>query len=102
VTREILAKLERHGVPAAEVRDPRAAVRDPRVVSRGESVPLAHPDHGAIGDVYGMGMPIRFSDAVASFDRPAPAPGQDNEQVYGGLLGYSPAQLVELRALDVI
>jgi CoA:oxalate CoA-transferase len=101
-TREILAKLEAHGVPVAEVREPRAAVRDPRVVARGESVPLVHPTYGTIGDVYGMGMPIRFSEAVATLDRPAPAPGQDNEEVYGGLLGYSHEQMVELRADDVI
>jgi crotonobetainyl-CoA:carnitine CoA-transferase CaiB-like acyl-CoA transferase len=101
-TREVLAKLEQQEVPATEVRDPRAAVRDPRVVARGESVPLAHPAYGAVGDVYGMGMPIRFSDAVATFDRPPPAPGQDNEEVYGGLLGYSHQQLVELRARGVI
>jgi crotonobetainyl-CoA:carnitine CoA-transferase CaiB-like acyl-CoA transferase len=101
-TREILATLEAYEVPAAEVRDPRAAVRDPRVVTRGESVPLAHPTYGAVGDVYGMGMPIRFSGATAAFDSPSPTPGQHNDRVYGDLLGYSVEQFAELYALDVI
>ena len=41
---EVIAALDKWGVPAAEVRDPQDAVRDPRVVSRGETVPLAHPE----------------------------------------------------------
>ena len=55
------------GVPAAEVRDPKDAVRDPRVVSRGETVPLAHPKYGEVEDVYGMGMPIKFSASASRF-----------------------------------
>src|SRR5580693_6028133 len=42
---EVIAALEEHGVPVAEVRDPKDAVRDPRVVSRGETVPLLHPKY---------------------------------------------------------
>ena len=64
---EVIAALEEYGVPAAEVRNPEDAVRDPRVVSRGETVPLAHPKYGAVEDVYGMGMPIKFSGAQAGF-----------------------------------
>ena len=42
-TAVLLPLLERHGVPAAEVRSPADAVRDPRVLARGETVPLEHP-----------------------------------------------------------
>ena len=62
-TAELLPLLERHGVPAAEVRSPRDAVRDPRVQARGETVPLEHPQFGRVADVVGMGVPITFSDA---------------------------------------
>jgi crotonobetainyl-CoA:carnitine CoA-transferase CaiB-like acyl-CoA transferase len=101
-TRDVLARLEAEGVPAAEVREPRAAIRDARVVARGESVPLVHPTYGAVGDLYGMGLPIRFSAAAASLDRPPPAPGEHNDQVYGDLLGYSREKVAELRELGVI
>ncbi len=73
---EVVACLEKWGVPAAEVRDPKEAVRDPRVVSRGETVPLAHPKYGMVEDVYGMGMPIKFSRAQAGFDKPPPGLGR--------------------------
>src|SRR4030095_8519812 len=80
-TAELLPLLERHRVPAAEVRSPREAVRDARVLARGETVPLEHPTFGSVADVIGMGVPITFSDASAGCLRPAPAVGQDNALV---------------------
>jgi CoA:oxalate CoA-transferase len=99
---EVVAALEAHGVPAAEVREPENAVRDPRVVSRGETVPLPHPKYGMVEDVYGMGMPIKFSGAQAGFDEPPPGLGEHNSKVYCGLLGYSEERLEELKAQRVI
>jgi crotonobetainyl-CoA:carnitine CoA-transferase CaiB-like acyl-CoA transferase len=98
----ILARLERDQVPCAEVREPAQAIRDPRVVGRGDTVPLEHPVHGIVADIYGTGLPISFSDAASGFDRPAPSLGQHNQEVYGDLLGYSAGRLDELRANGVI
>jgi CoA:oxalate CoA-transferase len=101
-TAEAIAKLDAAGVPSAEVRHPDAAMRDPQVVARRETVPLAHPKYGEVGDVYGMGMPIHFSGATAEFDHPAPALGEHNEAVYGGILGYSSEKIAALRSRKVI
>lgn len=101
-SRQALAKLDAGGVPAAEVRDTNAAVRDPQVIARGETVPLAHPKYGAVGDVYGMGLPIRFSGSTAGFDKPSPALGEQNDDVYSGILGYTPEKIQELRSQKVI
>lgn len=98
----LIALFDRHGVPAAEVRSPRDAVRDPRVLRRGETVPLVHPDHGAVDDMVGMGVPIVFSAGTTGFDRSAPAIGAHNDLVYGDLLGYSPQAIAALRADGVI
>jgi len=99
---EVIAMLDQWGVPAAEVRHPQDAVRDPRVVSRGETVPLAHPKYGMVEDVYGMGMPIKFSGAQAGFDQAPPDLGEHNHDVYCGLLGYSEESFEELKTLRVI
>lgn len=99
---EATSILERAGVPAAPVRNPDEAIRDPRVLARGETVRLEHPKFGAVDDVYGMGIPIRFSEATAGFDQPAPALGEHNEAVYGGILGYSPERLIRLKSDGVI
>ena len=99
---ESVAILEGAGVPAAEVRNPDEAVRDPRVLARAETVHLVHPKYGAVDEVYGMGIPIKFSGATAGFDQPAPALGEHNEAVYGGILGYSSEHLECLRSSGVI
>jgi len=99
---EAVARLERAGAPAAEVRTPYAATRDPRVVRRGETVPLLHPKHGAVEDVYGMGMPFTFSGSHVGFDQPPPALGEHNDCVYGRILGYSPERITELKSRKVI
>jgi crotonobetainyl-CoA:carnitine CoA-transferase CaiB-like acyl-CoA transferase len=99
---EAVARLERAGAPAAEVRDPYAATRDPRVIQRGETVPLRHPKYGAVEDVYGMGMPIKFSGSNVGFDQPPPELGEHNDVVYGQVLGYSSERIAGLKAHKVI
>jgi crotonobetainyl-CoA:carnitine CoA-transferase CaiB-like acyl-CoA transferase len=99
---EALLILESAGVPAAEVRNPHAAVRDPGVLGRAETVRLEHPKYGAVDEVYGMGIPITFSEARAGFDQPAPALGEHNEAVYGDFLGYSSERLQRLKSNGVI
>jgi crotonobetainyl-CoA:carnitine CoA-transferase CaiB-like acyl-CoA transferase len=77
-------------------------VRDPRVVARGETVPLVHPKYPSIAEVYGVGMPIKFSGSYAGFDAPAPGAGEHNQEVYSGLLGYSAAKIDSLKSRGVI
>jgi crotonobetainyl-CoA:carnitine CoA-transferase CaiB-like acyl-CoA transferase len=99
---EAVARLERAGTPAAEVRAPYAATRDPRVIQRGETVPLHHPLHGAVEDVYGMGMPVTFSGSNVGFDQPPPYMGEHNDMVYGQILGYTSERVAKLKAQKVI
>jgi crotonobetainyl-CoA:carnitine CoA-transferase CaiB-like acyl-CoA transferase len=101
-TADIVAAFTAEGVPAAPVREPREAVRDPLVRDREEVVPLVHPRLGEIADVVATGVPIRFSAARASLDRPAPGLGEHNDHVYRELLGYSPEALAELAEQAVI
>ncbi len=99
---EALARLERAGVPSAEVRGPSAAARDPRVIQRGETELLAHPKHGVVEDVYGMGMPIIFSGSIVGFNQPPPEIGEHNDTVYSQILGYTQQKIAELRSQKVI
>jgi crotonobetainyl-CoA:carnitine CoA-transferase CaiB-like acyl-CoA transferase len=99
---ELLPRLAAAGVPAAEVREPGAALRDPLVLARHETVPLVHPKFGAVGDVYGSGLPIRFSAATTGFNQTASEIGEHNQMVYGQMLGYAPEKIAELIAAGVI
>jgi CoA:oxalate CoA-transferase len=99
---ELVGILEAAGVPAAPVRNTDEAVRDPRVVARGETVRLVHPKYGDVDDVYGMGIPLKFSASSVGFDQPPPAVGEHNDAIYRGLLGYSAERVAELRRDGVI
>ncbi|NKQ51345.1 CoA transferase [Amycolatopsis sp. K13G38] len=99
---ELLDALTAEGVPAAEVRDPHSAVRDPLVRAREEVVPVVHPRYGDVADLAATGVPIRFSASRAGFDRPAPALGEHNDQVYRERLGYSEREIADLAAESVI
>ena len=99
---DVLAAFERHGVPAAEVRDSAKAVRDPLVLSRGEVVPLSYPGLPTVDGLYGTGVPINFSDTEVTLDGPAPRLGEQNSLVYGEWLGYSEEKLKALAEDGVI
>jgi CoA:oxalate CoA-transferase len=99
---EVVKTLAAADVPVAPVRTPREAIRDPRVLARAETVPLAHPVHGDVGDLVGSGLPIRFSRDEAGFASPAPVHAQHNADVYGALLGYTPEQLDRMAADGLI
>ena len=101
-TSAAISRLDAAGVPASEVRRPAAAIRDPQVLARGEIVRLVHPRFGTSEEVYGTGLPICFSDSATSTFKTAPAVGQDNDAVYGELLGYSAQRIHDLIAKNVI
>lgn len=101
-TSTAISRLDAAGVPAAEVRSPAAAIRDPRVLARGETVRLLHPKYGDLGDIFGTGLPICFSESLTGYDRLAPEIGQHNEAIYGNLLGYSAKRIRDLTAKNVI
>jgi len=97
-----VAALEAQGVPVAIVRGHDEAITDPRVIARGETSPLSHSTLGPIDGLYGSGLPIRFSEASVGYDRPAPRLGEQNEFVYGNLLGYDAAKLMSLGQHGVV
>ena len=71
-------------------------------MSRCETVPLSHPKYGAVDDVRGMGIPIKFSSASVSIDGAAPMPGEHNNFVYGEILGYSAEKISDMKVHNVI
>ncbi len=99
---ECVAALERADVPCSPVRSPGEAVSDPLALKRGDTVPLLHPTCGAFDKIAVTGVPVHFANAKVGFDRPAPALGQHNTDVYGGILGYSVERIAELRDSGVI
>ena len=97
--RQAMERLQAQGVIAVQVSDGRDLVEDPQLEARAFWAELDHPD---VGLRRYPGNPIRLSETPVTYRFAAPCLGQHNEEILGGLLGMSGAELAELRAAGVI
>ena len=74
-------------------------VRDAHYEARGQVVSVPHPEHGS---VLQLGVVPRLTATPGGIARAAPLLGEHNEEVLGGLLGLTGAELGGLRARGVI
>lgn len=91
--KEVMVKLQACGVAAGIVQDAADLAADPQLKARGFLL-----DKGGLTDA----SPVRMGKGDAAYDRPAPAPGLDNDYVYGELLGMSAAEMAALQEKGVI
>ena len=96
---EIIALLKRHRIPAAPVRDLREVMNDKHMHQRGMLETIDHPE---LGRIVVPTSPLRYHGADKVKTTPSPSVGQDNDAVYGGWLGLSPADIAKLKADGVI
>lgn len=75
---EWLEILEAAGVPCAPVQGVGEALRDPVLVERGGTWPMEGATYGAVETVP---SPLRFSRTPASMRHPAPALGENNDEI---------------------
>ena len=96
---EVMALLQGQGVAAGVVQDAGDLANNPQLKERGFFIELDHPE---MGKTISEATPIRLSDTPAKYNRAAPLSGQDNDYVYGELLGIGKGELAELRRGGVI
>ncbi len=96
---EVMALLQREGVPAGVVQDARDLANDPQLRARGFFVELGHSE---LGKTVSDTTPIKLSDTPAGYRRAAPGLGQDNDYVYQKLLNMSEAEMAELKQRGII
>jgi benzylsuccinate CoA-transferase BbsF subunit len=96
---EAMALLQEKGVAAGVVQDASDLARDPQLRERGFFVELDHPE---LSKTISDAVPIRLSETPAKYVRAAPLQGQDNDYVYGELLGMSEGELAELKKQGVV
>jgi len=89
------AALQAAGVPAGPVLDEAAALSDPHLHERGFFVLLDHP---SAGTHFHPGPNVRLDGTPLTVRRAAPTLGQDNDDVFRGLLGLDDAAMAELEA----
>jgi benzylsuccinate CoA-transferase BbsF subunit len=96
---QVMTLLQREGVPAGKVQNAESLAHDPQLRSRCFFIELNHPE---LGKNTADASPISLSNSPAKYNRASPTRGQDNEYVYGRLLGYSKAEIANLKEENVI
>lgn len=96
---ETMKMLEAARVPCAKVQNTLEAAGDPQVAAREMLVDIEYP---RVGKVPVPGVVIKMSETPGAIERPGPAAGQHNEEVYAGILGFTPEKLAELKSEGVI
>ena len=96
---EIVEGLQASGVASGIVQDAGDLARDPHLAARSFFRETTHP---VLGTRRTDTHPIRFDGAAAGPWKPSPLPGEDNEYVYGGLLGLSSREIEACVAKGVI
>ena len=87
---EVMNLLQGVGIACGVVSDAASLAEDPQLRERGFFTSVEHP---VLGKVTFDTTPVKLSETPASFYRPAPILGQDNDYVYGKLLGMTKKEI---------
>jgi formyl-CoA transferase len=96
---ELLAVLNRHGVPNGLIYRAPEMLEDPHFAAREAIATLVHPE---LGDFPMQNVVPRLSDTPGRIRWVGPALGEHNAEILGGLLGLSAERLGALRAAGVV
>jgi benzylsuccinate CoA-transferase BbsF subunit len=99
---ELMALLQEARVPAGVAQNARDTMLDPQMKERGFFELVEHAKHLNIGPRHYGGQPWRMSKSRTYIRRAAPDLGQDNEYVFGEILGMSEAEVTKLYELGAI
>jgi crotonobetainyl-CoA:carnitine CoA-transferase CaiB-like acyl-CoA transferase len=98
-TRDLLDRLERHGIPSGLIYRTADMLEDPHFAAREAIVATQHPHFGTLRM---QNVAPRLSATPSSIRTPAPELGQHNDEIYGQLLEMDQATRSDLRARGVI
>ncbi|MEA2479448.1 MAG: hypothetical protein QOJ07_1370 [Thermoleophilaceae bacterium] len=96
---EISAELSRAGVPFGPVAGIAEAVASEQLRAREMLVAV---DHAALGELVLPGIPIKLGATPGTIRKAPPTVGEDNDRVYGELLGVGADEIAELREAGAI
>ncbi len=96
---EATERLQAAGVAAFPPLMNRELAEDPHLNARGFFVEKEHPE---VGVMKHAGIPWRMSESPCQVWRAAPTMGQDNDYVFGELLGMSSQQIADLTERQVL
>lgn len=96
---EIVQRMEVIGVPCGRVNNIAEMMADPQVMARDMLIEVEHVPGEKVA---AGGVVLKFSETPGRVQRGAPLLGQHNEEIYCGLLGFTPQQLMEMERQKVV
>src|SRR5437868_2985683 len=96
---EVFARAKANRVPCAPVRTAPEVMHDPHMHERGMLEDIEHPE---VGRITLPTTPLRLHGSAKPPMRPSPRIGEHNDEIYGGWLGLSSAEMAALRDEGVI
>ena len=96
---ELADMLQKAGITAAASLSTKQCTHDKHLEARGFFIKTEHP---VLGNVTLTGLPFRFSGSPEGNYRVAPLLGQDNDYVFGELLGLSKNEISQLTEEKVL
>ena len=97
---DCVAIIDAAGVPVAPINMLADVVNDDHIANAREM--FVHLQHPVIGDMIVPGNPVKLMDTKPEITKCAPDLGQDNKEIYEGVLGLSDADLARLKEEKVI
>ncbi len=98
-TTEWVEKLEALKIGCGPINKLSEVFADPHVLARGMVVQMPH---GSGSDVKVIANPVRLSATPTDYRISPPLLGEHNDEVLGGLLGFSEADLADMKAKGII
>ncbi|MBN9008630.1 MAG: CoA transferase [Rhizobiales bacterium] len=89
------AALTAEGIPWGPVNTIADVVASPQIAAREMMLDVEHP---TLGTLKLPGIPVKLSATPGSVDKAPPLVGEDNDAVYGEVLGFSKEEIAKLRA----
>ena len=98
--KELVDQLLEAGLPTAPIYDVKQVTEDPHIAGAREMfIEIEDPDVGAVKVTNSH---IKMTETKPGFKSPAPALGQHNREIYGGMLGFTEEQLNKMKEDGVI
>jgi len=98
-TRDVLALMDQHGVPAGLIYRAPDMLTDPQFAARQAIVTVQHPQYG---DLKMQNVAPKLSETPGAIRSVAPGLGQHNDEVYLTLMKMQPPRYEELKQKQVI
>jgi crotonobetainyl-CoA:carnitine CoA-transferase CaiB-like acyl-CoA transferase len=91
--------LTKAGIPWGPVSTIADVVTSPQIAAREMMLDVEHPILGALKL---PGIPVKLSESPGALRKAPPLVGEDNERIYGEMLGFTQERIAELRAEGAI